>query len=317
MTGDRRLIGYFPYDRTAWMMLIDRQAGPEEELDKIREEYRANAASATDLDRMVVEKKNELHMSCGAFRDGMKFLLAIPFDRSVLSVTRENSQSCTDMTPQERKKLWIDLEPRYKEAYVYHRAVRQLMQTAAAESYRTGALNTYERWSTKLWSVSRTNNSNEWVGEMLDVPGTAFPAEKKWSIRLSAVNQGEPSGIVLNSASNPEGQVWWRPTISLLFGIGEGGKRVYLDARDGTNEDAHLLIDRVLSKAYSSYTLLFTDQGKAISIIAGDNYQIATININRRTNNAFPYGLFPDKRFFVGYGIAPHAKLRITSLRIH
>jgi len=313
-SADRRFIGYFPYDRTAWMMLIDRQAGPEVELDKIREQYRASAMSATDLDRMIIEKKNELHMYCGAFRDGAHFLKNVPFDRSVLSVVRDSSQTCHDMPAQERKILWIDLEPRYKNAYILHRTVRQLMQIAAVEAYRTGDMKAYERWSTKIWNFTKENSEKDWEGEMLDVPGTALPADKPFSIRISANNKGDPSGLVLNATPNPDGLVWRAGNTSLFIGIGEAGRRIYIDVHGGVGNRVYTLLSRSSLPHSSFYDIELRGRNTLIGIRDETGLQIAELDVNELTNNVFPYGLFPEGRYYLGYGVSPRATLVLRGI---
>lgn len=161
----------------------------------------------------------------------------------------------------------------------------------------------------------QSNNDDEknWKGDF-DVDFPVF-ISGPFLIRLNITGNKEPSGISLKGKLS-KSNIWWEEVREIFIGIGGDGKRLYIDARNNS-PDSYLLYENFFDKKIDGLYILFNNRIGSSFLITDLSYnKIAFINVNETTRKRFPADLFPDRRFYVGYGIAPSSDLIVNDFSI-
>jgi hypothetical protein len=157
------------------------------------------------------------------------------------------------------------------------------------------------------------------------------PSEKEWKsdfdkdfpitisgpfiVRLNFYGNNGPSGVSLNGRVSKNNDLWWENIISIFFGIGDGGKRLYIDSKNNGPEP-FLLFDKTFDKKISEIYILFNEKGTSFLVTDSEFNKIAFLDLNNIKNNKFAGGLFPFKQFYISYSIAPLSDLKVYDFSI-
>lgn len=134
-------------------------------------------------------------------------------------------------------------------------------------------------------------------------------------VRLNFYGSKEPSGVSFDGKLSNNIYEWWSGLITVFFGVGEDGKRLYIDAKNN-NKEPFVLYDKTFEKKIEGIYILFDEEGKNFLVTDLWFNEIASIDVNKITDNKFPQGLFPDKQFYIGYAVAPMSDLIVYDLSI-
>jgi len=127
-------------------------------------------------------------------------------------------------------------------------------------------------------------------------------------------NDGQFGSIKLTDKPNNSEGDWWDGIHRIDF-LSEGG-RLKIEIRDGVTENSALRISLNVDDS-QIITVGFADpSGKQFSIYDQDRKVIQKVDVTRLSEVALPYGLFPEKRVFVGRVASPQSQLIIDSLSI-
>lgn len=136
-------------------------------------------------------------------------------------------------------------------------------------------------------------------------------------VRLAVQNQNDAAGIVFQDKPSPIfSNNWWRYINIIFIGLKDGGKGLYIDARDGSSPQAFVLVEKTLEKKVNMLNIFFDQAGQTILITDEEYKPIEYINLNKATNNRFPQGLFSEGKVYLGFGVAPESYLLITEFVI-
>ncbi len=134
-------------------------------------------------------------------------------------------------------------------------------------------------------------------------------------VRLNFNGTKGASGVDLTGRLGESDEMWWKNLNQIFFGIGEDGKRLYIDVKNN-NSDPFILSDNTFDKKIDGIYILFNETGTSFLVTDLSYKEIAFIDLNKTTDNKFPEGLFPDKQFYIGYAIAPLSDLVVYDLSI-
>lgn len=134
-------------------------------------------------------------------------------------------------------------------------------------------------------------------------------------VRLNFYGNKEPSGIMFYGRLAKDEEFWWKGINSIFFGIGDGGKRIHIDAKNNAQEPI-LLLDNAFDKKIDGVYILFNEQGTSFLVTDLLFNKIAFVDLNKTTGNKFPEGLFPDKQFYIGYMMPPSSDLVVYDFSI-
>lgn len=134
--------------------------------------------------------------------------------------------------------------------------------------------------------------------------------------RLNFSGDKGPSGISLYGRLSKSGEPWWKDIKNIFFGIGNGGKRLYIDAKNGEKKGPFFLYDNVFAKKIEGIYILFNKAGTSFLVTDLSYNKIVFIDLNKVTNNKFPQGLFPYRQFYISYSIAPLSDLVVYDFSI-
>ncbi|MEK7522996.1 MAG: hypothetical protein AAB569_05415 [Patescibacteria group bacterium] len=158
------------------------------------------------------------------------------------------------------------------------------------------------------------NAAEGWKGDIdKDFPITI---SRPFIARLNFSGDKGPSGISLYGRLSKSGRPWWQDIKNIFFGIGNDGKRLYIDAKNGEKKEAFFLYDNVFAKKIEGIYVLFNVTGTSFLVTDLSYNKIVFIDLNKATNNKFPQGIFPDKQFYIGYNIAPLSDLVVYDFSI-
>ncbi len=156
------------------------------------------------------------------------------------------------------------------------------------------------------------NIGSTWWG---DSSSSATLINSPFVVKVSLQNKDGLGGIVLYGRIT-EKPPWWKDIKSIFIGTSIEGKRLYSDSKNGTSEKPYLILDKFLNKPLNTLYIFFNQDGKNL-IITDEAYEtLAYLDVNRLTNNAFPNGLFPDKKLYVGFAVAPYTNALISDFSI-
>jgi hypothetical protein len=124
-----------------------------------------------------------------------------------------------------------------------------------------------------------------------------------------------PSGVNLNGQVSKNNGIWWKGSSNIFFGIGNEGKRLYIDAKNNSSEPT-LIFDKVFDKKLGGIYVMFDEAGKYFLVTDLTYNKLVYVDLNEVTKDRFPDGLFPNKEFYVGYSIAPQSNLVIYDFSI-
>lgn len=161
-------------------------------------------------------------------------------------------------------------------------------------------------------------SETDWISEV--DRENAVSVSDPFVVRLHLSADGEnPAEISLSGrvANINQYEEWWRnPNIIFVsIGFGNKGKQMYIGARN-KGSSPYSFYDHDFDKPVKDIYLLFDQGGKRIVIADPEYNVIADLDINKITSNKFPEGLFPDRKLYIGYGIAPKSNLVIYDLSI-
>lgn len=134
-------------------------------------------------------------------------------------------------------------------------------------------------------------------------------------VRLNFNGTKEKSGVNLTGRLGESDEMWWKNINQIFFGIGDNGKRLYIDAKNN-NSTSFILYDNTFNKKIEGIYVLFNETGTSFLVTDLSYKEITFIDLNKTTDNKFPEGLFPDKQFYIGYAIAPLSDLVVYDFSI-
>ncbi|MCS6956614.1 MAG: hypothetical protein NZM02_02090, partial [Patescibacteria group bacterium] len=133
-------------------------------------------------------------------------------------------------------------------------------------------------------------------------------------IKLSLENHNDLTGISLNNSFSNSGEDWYANSVNLFIGLRKNGKELYIDARKKTKESINI-VDNLTVNVNTFY--IYTDNKGQFFIITDENNNIIyDFDLNKKTNNLFSEGLFPDSKVVFSYLIAPKSKLLLKELLV-
>lgn len=158
------------------------------------------------------------------------------------------------------------------------------------------------------------NEAEVWESDIdKDFPITI---SRPFIVRLNFSGDKGPSGISLNGRLSKSGEPWWKDIKNIFFGIGNDGKRLYIDAKNGEKKEPFFLYENIFAKKIEGIYVLFNNTGTSFLVTDLSYNKIVFIDLNKATNNKFPQGLFPYRQFYIGYSIAPLSDLVVYDLSI-
>jgi len=134
-------------------------------------------------------------------------------------------------------------------------------------------------------------------------------------VKINLFGEKGPSGISLNGRLSNSDKFWWQGIRNIFFGIGENGKRLYIDAKNN-RPDPFFLYDNIFDKKIEGIYIMFNEKGTSFLVTDLQYNRIVFIDLNKATDNKFPEGLFPDKQFYISYAIAPLSDLSVYDFSI-
>lgn len=157
------------------------------------------------------------------------------------------------------------------------------------------------------------------------------PSEKEWKsdfdkdfpitisgpfiVRLNFYGNNGPSGVSLNGRVSKNNDLWWENIISIFFGIGDGGKRLYIDSKNNGPESISLF-DKTFDKKIGEIYILFNEKGTSFLVTDSKFNKIVFLDLNKNNSNKFLGELFPFKQFSISYSIAPLSDLKVYDFSI-
>lgn len=159
----------------------------------------------------------------------------------------------------------------------------------------------YDNFSNQFWKT--------------DYDEEKFIKIKKFlKIKLSLESKNSLTGISLNNSFSKKDEEWYKNSVNIFIGVRDNGREFYIDARN-RSEQAVIIVDNINLDKNNFY--IYTDkQGKYFIITDYFNNIIYEFDINEKTNNLFPNGIFPDNKIIISYLVAPYSKLVLKELLI-
>jgi hypothetical protein len=158
------------------------------------------------------------------------------------------------------------------------------------------------------------NNNDGWKANN----DTKTPVTFKGSILVKVAFNSKkgPSGISLTGKLGEYSKtLWWKNIDTVFFGIGNDGHRLYIDAKNN-RAHAYFLYDNTFNQKIDGIYILFNDKGMMFLVTDLSFNRIAFIDINKLTDNSFLEGLFPNRKLYVGFSIAPQSDLDVSDFSI-
>ncbi len=134
-------------------------------------------------------------------------------------------------------------------------------------------------------------------------------------VKLNFNGDQGPSGVNLNGQVSKNNDIWWKGSSNIFLGIGNTGKRLYIDAKNNSAEPT-LIFDKTFDEKLGGVYVMFDETGKYFLVTDLSYNKLVYIDLNKVTKDRFPDGLFPNKEFHIGYSIAPQSNLVIYDFSI-
>lgn len=152
------------------------------------------------------------------------------------------------------------------------------------------------------------NKKNNWVARSLHTQPSVY--ENLILIKLLFNSKNGPSGITLNGYSPQESA-----TENIFFGIGEDGKKLYIDAKTKSIAPT-ILYSRLLKKKLEGIYILFSKKGTSFLVTDLSFNKITYVDMKKITDKRFANGLFPRNYFYIGYALAPKSDLTVSEFSV-
>lgn len=134
-------------------------------------------------------------------------------------------------------------------------------------------------------------------------------------VRLNISGNKGQAGILLTGRTSKNIDNYWEDLRETFIGVYDNGKRLYIDAKN-SGPIPSLLFSKTFDKKIEGVYILFNETGTTLLVTDLAFNNIAFVDVNKNTDNKFPEGLFPDKQFYIGYGIAPLSDLKVYDFSI-
>lgn len=201
--------------------------------------------------------------------------------------------------------------------------VRQILDEAKkAKLDPTSHLNTLISLSRKPNPDTGRKDSNLTTGDFFQVENirdtwkarndvespVIFPGSVLIKLVLDS-NEATPSGIVFNGNSPQEAI-----PRNIFFGIGEQGKRLYIEVKTKRPEP-YVVFDKTFNEKIKGLYILFNKKGKSFLVTDLLLNKIINTDVDKFIEGArLAEGLFPKDLFYLGYVVSPKSKLVISEL---
>jgi len=166
---------------------------------------------------------------------------------------------------------------------------------------------------TKNCFQSQNTEKTEWKNDVdHDFPITISGS---FLVKMNLSGNKMPSGINLTGRLATGNKFLWQGFKNIFFGVGNDGKRLYIDAKN-SRPYSFLLFDQTFENKIEGIYILFNEKGTSFLVTDLSYNKITFIDLDKATDGKFPGGLFPDKQFYIGYVIAPLSDLTIYDLSV-
>jgi hypothetical protein len=134
-------------------------------------------------------------------------------------------------------------------------------------------------------------------------------------VKLKFNGTNGAAGVSLTGNLGSTDELWYKNLFQIFFGIGNNGKRLYIDAK--SNEPKSLILyDNTFDNKIDGIYVLYNEMGTAFLVTDLSYKEITYIDVNKATDNKFLNGIFPVNLFYVGYAVAPDSDLVVYDFSI-
>lgn len=220
---------------------------------------------------------------------------------NIVGISSFSSQTSVSQKGEELRKIIADAQKKKKNFIAYEYFLKALM---IGNKNCSDEINCFF-----LSNISE----KEWKSELdKDFPITT---SGPFIVKLNFKGDQGPSGVNLNGQVSKNNDIWWKGSSNIFFGIGNEGKRLYIDAKNNSPEPM-VIFDKTFEKRLGGIYIMFDENGKYFLVTDLNYNKLVYVDLNKATKDRFPVGLFPNKEFYIGYSIAPQSNLAIYDFSI-